>query len=55
VGEGAVVAITADADLGAGVIPLTFTFEPIDVVLDPRDVPMAANIFATLPAPTDKP
>jgi len=54
VGVGAVVAVTADADLGEGVVPLHFIFEPIDVVLDPRDVPMAAVISATLPAPTDK-
>lgn len=55
VGTGAVVAVTADADLGAGVVPLSFTFEPIDVVLDPRDAPQAANITAVLPAPVDKP
>ena len=54
VGMGAVVVVTADADLGSGFEPITFSFEPIDVVLDPRDLPKAAVISASLPAPTDK-
>jgi hypothetical protein len=49
------VTVTADADLGSGVVPLSFTFEDINVTLDPRDVPMAANITAVLPAAVDKP
>ena len=54
VGTGAVVVVTADADLGSGIEPITFSFEAIDVVLDPRDAPHAAVISAVLPAPTDK-
>ena len=53
-GGPATVVVTADADLGENVLPLTLTFADLTVTLDPRDVPMATVITAELGAPIDK-
>lgn len=52
-GSAARFSVSADADMGAGVVTITGTSEDIDVTADPRDA--ATSFVITLGAPVDKP